>query len=614
MCKKRLLFSLLFLGLSFQLVAQDVRQELEKERVAMYRYYNTDSVDLFMTATERLMKLALETGDEKVFYTTWSNRAMYLFRKVSREQGLAMAKELREYADKHDSKYGFYSATSISGTMLSSMGQNVLAEKHYLESVEYIHRYFPEESAAASLIGLAKICDNKHDYQKMIQYAEQALAEPNLNPIHRQAALGYICIAIGHQQNGPDDVARFNKAYEEWAAQQKQTQTNGGLMGVVRYYHEKVNGRYAEALKEAQKIDSKANRLAYTSEAYALLGDYKNAYNIVREYKRFSDSVNTVSVRKQASEYADQLGVARAENEAKDLRITNQRQLLVMLAVIALLVIVFLTIYLLRRRQQIKQLKTAYDQLEETTTAKERIESELRIARDIQMAMVPSTFPPFPERNDIDLYATMLPARAVGGDFYDFFLLGDRLYFCVGDVAGKGVPASMTMAVMVNLFRTIAKEGVLPTGIATRLNDALASNNENATFVTAFIGMIDLCSGRLDFCNAGHNPPIIINAQHSDYMPIESNVVIGLWPDYEFVGEHIDDIRHKPLLVYTDGVNEAENKLHEQFGEDRLLEIVKENRFENARRMVELVQSEIGKHVSGADSSDDKTLLCIHIS
>ena len=247
--------------------------------------------------------------------------------------------------------------------------------------------------------------------------------------------------------------------------------------------------------------------------------------------------------------------MTRAENEAKDLRLSNLDLQIQAAVAIILITIAFFAFYYFRRRKQMQELRHAYNQLADTTTAKERIDSELRIARDIQMSMVPRTFPAFPDRRDIDLYATIVPAKEVGGDLYDFFLQGDRLCFCVGDVSGKGIPASLTMAVAVNLFRTVAKEGFPPEVIATKLNDTMSANNENAVFVTMFIGIIDLKTGHLDYCNCGHNPPVYGERRmHTSqtvfsFLDIESNVPIGLWPDYTFVGGHLGDIRGSSLFV-----------------------------------------------------------------
>ncbi|MDE6002324.1 MAG: serine/threonine-protein phosphatase, partial [Prevotella sp.] len=302
------------------------------------------------------------------------------------------------------------------------------------------------------------------------------------------------------------------------------------------------------------------------------------------------------------------------------LRMEAQRQsekshhiMIVAAAAIALLIIGGLSLFQYRRQRQIKQLQcmnerlqTAYDLLKQTTTAKELMESELRIAHDIQTSMVPHDFP---ERRNIDLYAQLKPAKAVGGDLYDFIFFDDKFYFCIGDVAGKGVPASMLMSATINLFRMTAKEGFPPEYIATKLNDTLSTDNQDGMFVTMFIGVIDMSSGHMDYCNAGHNPPLLDGA----FMDVESNAPIGLWPDIEFVGQQVDYVKNKMLFLYTDGVSEAENTAQEQFGEERLQALIHLNNMESSRQTIETTIKAVTHFVGDAEQSDDLTMMCIKV-
>ena len=268
------------------------------------------------------------------------------------------------------------------------------------------------------------------------------------------------------------------------------------------------------------------------------------------------------------------------------------------------LIIVFLLFYT-------KKLQSAYDQLEQTTQAKERIESELRIARNIQMSMVPNTFP---TREGLDMYASMTPAREVGGDLYGYVLMDDELYVCVGDVSGKGVPASLFMAQATRLFRILATQHMMPAEIVTRMNAVLTESNEQGMFITMFIGLVDLKSGRMDYCNAGHNPPVLGVDGDDHFMEgMETNAPIGLWQDLEYVGEHVDNIRNKMLLVYTDGLNEAENLQKEQFGDERLLDILNHRHFNSCKELIDHLDDEIVKHRNGADPNDDLTMMCLMV-
>jgi serine phosphatase RsbU (regulator of sigma subunit) len=304
------------------------------------------------------------------------------------------------------------------------------------------------------------------------------------------------------------------------------------------------------------------------------------------------------------------------ETQEKEQMISDQRASLskqrwIATVVALFLVSVFFLFYTLYRRQVHKKLQQAYDQLEETTMAKERIESELRIARDIQMSMVPHEFP---QRLGLDLWAQMMPAREVGGDLYGYVLQDDELYFCVGDVSGKGVPASLFMAQTVRMFHTLATQHLLPADIATKMNEEMVLSNEQGMFVTMFIAMLNLSTGHLNYCNCGHNPPILGGGeQQGVYLQMEANVPIGLWADICFVGEEIDSIKGRALFVYTDGLNEAENTRQEQFGDKRVLESLRQVRFASSRQVIEHITQKIEKHREGAEPNDDLTMMCLRI-
>ena len=597
--------------------------QLEK---AMYRYFSSNATDSFMYVTDQLMEACRKAGpsQERLFYKAWSNQAIYSFTKVNRTRGRELAHQIHDYAYQHDSKFGLYTSTYALASMSSTLRHFAQAEREFNEAINYQHRFFPDESAAAPYLGLAKIYVNLKKIEKVLECAHQALSEPNIIMQHKLSAWSYICIAYNDAKYSRDD---FNRAYAEREKVKRENGHDDNYGEIVEYYNAMKNGRYAEALNFASKIKSGSDRLLYISKAYASLGDYRNAYVYQVLFRDYRDSVNTAEVQQMSYEYASQLDVTRAENEAMNLRLSNQELQIQAAVVITIITLAFSIFYYFRRRKQMQKLRQAYNQLADTTSAKERIDSELRIARDIQMSMVPRTFPAFPDRRDIDLHATIVPAKEVGGDLYDFFLQDDRLFFCVGDVSGKGVPASLTMAVAVNLFRTIAKEGFPPEVIADKMNETMAADNENGVFVTMFIGIIDLKTGNLDYCNCGHNPPIYgERRKHTTqtvfgFLDIESNVPIGLWSDYSFIGGHLDDIRGSLLFVYTDGVNEAENHSQEQFGEKRMLRVLRESTQPfgertpktRSRFLIEETKCALDAFVDGAEPSDDLTMLCVSI-
>ena len=310
------------------------------------------------------------------------------------------------------------------------------------------------------------------------------------------------------------------------------------------------------------------------------------------------------------------------ETQNKEAQIAKQqadltKQRFTSTAVALVLLVIFFVVYTINRRKHTRRLsdaheklKKAYDKLEETTAVKERIESELRIARDIQMSMLPNMFPDYP---GLDIYGSMTPAKEVGGDLYGYYLVDNKLYFCLGDVSGKGVPASLFMAQTTRLFRTLAAQLMMPSEMATRMNAALSENNDQGMFVTMFIGLVDLKTGRMDFCNCGHNPPVVGAGSSVRFLEMEPNAPIGLWPELEFQGEVFDDIRNIPFFFYTDGLNEAENLSNDQFTEERMMAILQNGNFGSAKAVVNFMRNEVEKFRNGATPNDDLTMLCLKL-
>lgn len=328
------------------------------------------------------------------------------------------------------------------------------------------------------------------------------------------------------------------------------------------------------------------------------------------------DSAITQARRADAIEHE---AVYQKEQEMAAEHEQNMRGRQVSRMVLVAIIFVIMLIYIIARhcvgvrlKKTHNQLKEAYDQLEETTTAKERMESELRIARNIQMSMVPSVFP---NVEGLDMYATMTPAKEVGGDLYNYLQVGDNLYFCIGDVSGKGVPASLFMAIVTRGFRTLALTGKTPAEIATRLNFELTENNEEGMFVTMFICRLNLKTQRLEYCNAGHNPPIIGNDDGQfSFLDVLPNAPIGLWPGLEYEGEEIEYLSNRKMLLYTDGLNEAENRQQEQYGEDRIVELLISQSASSAHDIVEALKADTDRFRDGAEQNDDLTLLAFRVT
>ena len=258
-------------------------------------------------------------------------------------------------------------------------------------------------------------------------------------------------------------------------------------------------------------------------------------------------------------------------------------------------------------------LKQHISDLQATTASKERLQSELKIAHDIQMGMIPTTFP---QRRDLDLFASMPPAKEVGGDLYDFSIEGDELFFIIGDVAGKGVPASLYMAVTRTLFRNLAGNYQSAANIVREMNHAIASTNDSYIFVTVFVGVLDMKTHHLTYCNAAHSAPVMISAEgECSLLEVETNLPIGVEDRYRYNEQQVDFPPGSALLLYTDGLTEAmysaSDGSRKLFGEHRVLHDVEKNNRASAIEVIDFLKQHVSVFADGTEQSDDLTMLFV---
>ena len=244
----------------------------------------------------------------------------------------------------------------------------------------------------------------------------------------------------------------------------------------------------------------------------------------------------------------------------------------------------------------------------------ELLGSELRIAQEIQMGMLPKEIQPYADRNDLQIFGSLVPAREVGGDIYDFFLRDEKLFFCIGDVSGKGVPSAIVMAEIHSQFRMASVHETNPAHIMQTLNTASCEGNEKNIFVTFFIGVLDLPTGRLRYCNAGHDIPYILKAdgdQQVTPLPVVSNIPIGLFDDFEFKPQEAVLDKDSTIFLYTDGLTEAKNVPHEQFGISRIEKVLAKSTQAAPQEMVDKMSREVHQFMDEEEQSDDLTMLAI---
>ena len=631
---------------------KEAQRQGDKSAESLVRYlriemfYNNDQSDSIYHYAPDDLAFIHENGSSEKYYEAWSCLVNTYVYDGSLTTGLKEAEKMYNQAKENKNDFGSGLACYVMGNAYYNMNNLDEASEIYQRGIDLLMQQTPIPLVLAELF--SSECDvlekqGRYDALEKLtvswrNFLEQFVGEMKLERDYTgmlpnwayyylgcaQAALG-----LGNMEKAEEclEEARKKISSEDSALYRSWLFFRVRYMMMLEFYPEalllsdQLLPLYEESGDMAEFLRAKQQR----AEILTHLGRHAEAAQLYNEMYRINDSINISDTKRQLAE----MNTKYSLDEERMKRQEEQMRSIIAIATIIVLSLAIFLYFRIRSARRLKkahesleqahgkleethqQLLTAYDQLEETTAAKERIESDLRIARNIQMSMVPSQFP---ERDDLDLFASMTPAKEVGGDLYGYLLLGDLLYFCLGDVSGKGVPASLFMAQATRLFRTLAAQRLQPAAIATQINDALSGDdNEQGMFVTMFIGLVDLTTGHLHFCNAGHNPPVLISEGKTEFIEMIPNLPIGLMPEFDYEGEEIDDISNKPLFVYTDGLNEAENREQTQFSDERLLEILETTPFESSKQTIELLASEVEKHRDGADPNDDLTMLCIKV-
>ena len=229
------------------------------------------------------------------------------------------------------------------------------------------------------------------------------------------------------------------------------------------------------------------------------------------------------------------------------------------------------------------------------------------------MGMLPTNFPTYPDRDDVQIFASLVPAKEVGGDLFDFYFRDEKLYFCIGDVSGKGVPASLFMAVTRSIFRTVSAHETMPDCIVTAMNKTIAEMNKRYMFVTLFVGVLDLHTGHLHYCNAGHDAPLLVGQGISE-LPCDSNIPVGFRPQWQYTLQEAQIFPGTTIFLFTDGLTEAMNAVKEQFQMARVNDVAVQalaHGEQQPRQLIALMTDAVSQFVGDAEQSDDLTMMAI---
>lgn len=602
----------------------DWAKEAQKQYKNLAYYYNNNIHDTLVMKVPEVLDFCREHKLWADYYDTWMLLGQDYSFNGEYHKAIKVAQEIHDDATQRGNKYGLTAAEFIKGLMYDGQANHKEAARSFEIALDnYPADAPPFQKNNIYVYYLAQLKD-LDDTKKMRQtldewkaYIDDCRQDTTIADVQFNNWLYYYHHSCYTYYMHLKDLDKAAMHVDSVVMHLDKTGWSMVTRNEVIGYRtllaiERKN--YAEALKlndiqlplaKELDINAYADILAKRATILSKLERWKEAYSYLDQHYELVDSLKEEESTRQLNELNKrfELDELRAQQERE--KMESERQQMYLLMAIVAIIFIAIVVFILLRLQAARRLAIL-------KTEQERIESELRIARNIQMSMVPSTFP---NREGLDMYASMTPAREVGGDLYGYVINGDSLYFCLGDVSGKGVPASLFMAQATRLFQTLAKQGLPPAEICTRMNDALSGeDNGNMMFVTFFLGLIDLNTGHLSFCNAGHNPPIIGGSPtHGDFLKMAANVPLGLWAGFEFVGEEIDCIKGRPLFIYTDGLNEAEDTQQQQFGDERLLSILRNTHFESSQQVVEHLAEEVEKHRNGAEPNDDLTMMCIRV-
>ena len=591
-----------------------IRQSAEERGVLMMTYYNNFMNDQYMAEVDDQLEWLETNGQWNVYYLVRGIEVLTLIHMDKLQTATREASALMKHAQQRHDEWGLALAYLGMADIYSASGLYREASIHYRKALslpkKMSHYYVVLDNAyIMQAIALLQLNHN----EELLQHCKE------WEVWLRTGVVGdgdfFYCRLSNCESLRAQSLTKLGRYGEaERCLRHSEEYTakvhKSGLTTIANYNLLLSRCTYFLAHRQAQEamacLDSMNVLLPpendiseERADALIMLGRGEEGAAMYKQLLTEKDSTFTRNMNKQLDELNTLYHVDELQMQNK---LERNRFAIVIVVIVALAIIIFITFryFAVRRMARLK-------------AKSERMETELRVAHDIQMGMVPQKFPAFPDHPELDIYASITPAKEVGGDLYDYAIHGNHLYFCLGDVSGKGVPASLFMTTAVNLFRVASHQQLAPAAIAMQMNETLNENNASCMFVTLFIGRADLLTGRVELCNCGHNPPVIISGGTPHFLELQSNCPLGIMSDIEFQCKSFDNIMGQPFFLYSDGLNEAENPLQEQFGDEHILRLLAAHPFVSCQDTIELMKSEVARHTNGAEQSDDLTMLCLKI-
>ena len=497
--------------------------------------------------------------------------------------------------------------------------QGVSRKFDFLETLKYVLRRHLGLAGIIAAALLLEITSSLMNYvnHNIIQDTMERLVEQEMNSIafriHNQ--LSKVEVTLDNMAwVVTDDLAKSDSMF---VITRRMVENNPAILGgtisfIPNYYPEK--GYWFEQLMDKEKVYKNTERFLVTGSHHLIAGT--EGHMLEHALKLLTVANNKAGYHKVTDEKdekhhiffhpvggkTDWVLISVLDDSEVFGKLSKVRFLLYFVTGIGLLILGFIVFRTSRNLDHLRKVKAE----------KNRIDSELHVASNIQMSMIPKRFPELP---GIDLYASIKPAKEVGGDLYDFFLKDDKLYFCIGDVSGKGVPASLLMMVVTSQFRTVSRYLSQPDEIMKAINDHIAEGNDTHMFVTMFIGILDLKTGHLAYCCGAHNPPLLIGST-VEPLPVLRKLPVGAIKGTKYVMQETQIEQGSTLLLYTDGLTEAMDTKKKMFGVERMKETVLHLQAAgevSSKAILNGLIEAVETFVAGAEQSDDLTMMAIKI-
>lgn len=564
----------------------------------------TDSAEKYVEYCKRMSR---ELDQPKYYYFIWSRQVQEFFINHHYANALEQLRLMQEEAAKENSQEGIKEC-------YRALSQSYLEQRNYELALEYnnkLIKYIEDNNIddfnhQGNYIRQIDIFLNLKRYNEIPALIAKSrkitLRDPQKLAL-LSAEINYYT-SIQQFATVESKIAELNTIIQPNQVRDDVTSALANYYSTTKQYdkvietleHHFSNG----GTKEIQKQ-------LYINALFNIPGRQKEAFKLSQEYFASSDSLRFIEQNAALAEFSALLDNQQLKEENARMRLKRSQSITYYYIAVIILLILFastLVLILIRLKEKNRKLKSI-------TYSKQAIEADLEAAGQIQAQIIPNTFPPFPNHKEFSLYAMMRPAKMVGGDLYDYYMVGSKLYFIVGDVSGKGIPASLIMSIVCSTFRTFAQKETNIDQIMRSINYAVGKNNNSNMFVTLMAGVLDTYTGFLTLCNAGHNRPILVHTGNATIIDMESGVPLGLIEHNDYPTLSLKMNPSDKLVVYTDGLTEAENNDHQQFELQRLQQLLIQHAYLDPTNLIHIISEKVDVFTGDAIQSDDLTILSI---